>query len=384
MKTPNAEGILEYFKDWDLDDVSRQYLMMHRYRYQFLLDFVSRLISEIKNEPVKILDIGESYQTEILRRLYPKAVVNTLGFGDMRFPPRSQDTQFTFDLNNTQYREKWIKTEKHDVIIMAEVLEHLYTSPLHVLRFLLTCLKDGGFLVIQTPNACKLENRFDMMFCKNPYELIREDSTNPGHFREYTLKELLTFGHQLGLKSSNYVISNYFDTFSRKSKIFNMISKFFPGNFRDGITISFQKNSHLNDVNIIEENVIGIQRSGFYSLENVNDELAVWTNGNASIIIPIEDCSPHRLTIDIFEGMGMNFKLIVNGVELDNISLPYGKWSNTYNLASLAFQDCIEIGLISGTFVPAKSHAASTDYRTLGIMVQKISLHEPPKSEQSQ
>ena len=57
----------------------------------------------------------------------------------------------------------------------------------------------GGVLVVQTPNAVSLPRRLAMLGGRNPYELIREDATNPGHFREYTAAELRRYAAVAGL-----------------------------------------------------------------------------------------------------------------------------------------------------------------------------------------
>ena len=49
-----------------------------------------------------------------------------------------------------------------------------------------------------TSTAATLRARLALLHGRNPYELIRETRTNPGHFREYTLDELVTYAHGAG------------------------------------------------------------------------------------------------------------------------------------------------------------------------------------------
>ena len=44
--------------------------------------------------------------------------------------------------------------------------------------------------MVSTPNALWLKHRIKLLMGRHPYELIREDKGNPGHFREYTAGEL--------------------------------------------------------------------------------------------------------------------------------------------------------------------------------------------------
>ena len=164
-----------------------------------------------------------------------------MGFGDARFKPRLQDKHFQFDLNDAQYQEKWPKIEKHHLIIMAEVIEHLYISPVLVFKCISTLLKNGGYLFLQTPNACSLGKRIKMLIGKNPYEMIRNSGTNPGHFREYTIRELVLIGKETGFTPVEHNICNYFVREKNINKVYNTLISIFPSRFRAGITMCFKK-----------------------------------------------------------------------------------------------------------------------------------------------
>lgn len=240
----NAEDILEYFSQQDLDNESRIFLRYHFRRYEFLLQIVDRMTQkwmENHQRPIKILDIGPGFQTEILRKTLPNAIINTLGFQDIRFQLRPQDQHFEFDLNNAQFQEKWLKLEPHDLLIFAEVIEHLYTSPALALKCLTTWMAPDGYLIMQTPNACSLHKRIKMLVGINPYDLIREDPTNSGHFREYTLSELQEYARGTGLRVVEQAYCNYFDNGSRMHRVYNTVSQFMPSSLRQGITLTLQK-----------------------------------------------------------------------------------------------------------------------------------------------
>ena len=240
-----AKDILIYFSQQDLDNESRDFLRYHYQRYEFLLRKIDKAIEKLSlsssQRSLKILDIGPGFQTEILRHTLPNTVVNTLGFLDLRFNPRTQDKHFQFDLNKAQFPDMWLKLEQHDLVIIAEVIEHLYTSPVLVLQCVATWMVSGGYLILQTPNACALHKRLKMLAGKNPYDLIRVTPDNPGHFREYTLSELVTFTDQAGLRLVEWATWNYFDNGSSVHKIYNAISRVMPANLRQGITMTLQK-----------------------------------------------------------------------------------------------------------------------------------------------
>ena len=59
----------------------------------------------------------------------------------------------------------------YELIIMAEVIEHLYTSPSLVPGLLQSLLRPGGLLIVQTPNALAIGRRFKMLLGRHPFEL---------------------------------------------------------------------------------------------------------------------------------------------------------------------------------------------------------------------
>lgn len=280
-KPVSAEEILNHFKDWKLDEESKEYVKFHYKRYEFLLKESLKFIRKIQDESpglnLTILDIGKAYQTAVLRGLLPEIAVNSMGFGDSRFAEREQDKHFNFDLNDAQYPEKWPEFEEHDLIIMAEVIEHLYTSPVHVLKCIANILKKGGYLIIQTPNACSFSKRVEMLMGRNPFEQIRLSNTNPGHFREYTIEELIDIGMQSGFMPVEYSILNYFNHPGKK-KFISTLANMLSSRFREGITVCFQK---VETFKSLHDNTIF--SSGWHGIEKDKNGFFRWGTGHCLI-----------------------------------------------------------------------------------------------------
>jgi SAM-dependent methyltransferase len=203
------------------------YLRTHSRRYALLLDLVREL------SPRKILVVGPSYESALLREALPDATVNTLGWFDHRFPLREGEQHTEFDLNEAEYPD----LEPHDLIVCCEVIEHLHVSPVPVLRFLADALAPDGRLVLQTPNATALPKRLRMLLGRNPYDPIREEPGNPGHFHEYTLGELRDALEAAGLDVTRLITANYFDHGSRKNRLYRAAGPVLPGTLREGITV---------------------------------------------------------------------------------------------------------------------------------------------------
>jgi SAM-dependent methyltransferase len=241
--------ILEYYLPLVSDSESKEYITIHAKRFAYLIRFILDGCENKSGEGMKIMDIGPSFFTDVLSKNLPKAEIYTMGFAHPEsrgghFPEfiKIDKERFTqFDLNLTEDKNKWVKPEKMDLVVMGEVLEHLHTSPVHIFSFVKSFLKPKGKFIVGTPNAVALEKRLALIFGKNPYELIRLDKHNPGHFREYTIHELRDMGLEAGLKLVEYETKNYFTRFTGKGKVFDAFTDMMPISFRTGINAVFMR-----------------------------------------------------------------------------------------------------------------------------------------------
>ncbi|MEP6494706.1 MAG: methyltransferase domain-containing protein [bacterium] len=227
---------------------NRGYTAYHAPRYAFILQLLAQLGV---NESSRILDIGSSRLTALLAERFGTSV-DSLGFESDH--PSNTGEHFEFDLNRAQDESGWRRDlPQYDVVVMAEVIEHLHTAPQLVLAFVRTLLRDGGLLLLQTPNAASLQKRIKMAIGRNPYEMIRVDTTNPGHFREYTIRELRRFAEGAGFRVERQRTAFYFDArFARHGAtgdnpqpvvgtLKNSIYPLLPAGLREGVTMVWRK-----------------------------------------------------------------------------------------------------------------------------------------------
>lgn len=209
----------------------------HLPRYEYLQCIVTSFgLPKASN----VLDIGSSFFTLRLAGMFDH--VQTLGLEDARdlICKMPEDVRhIVFDLNDSKDRSKWIDLPKFDLIVFAEVVEHLPTAPQQVFRFLASGLSRSGLLVVQTPNATSLDKRLKMLFGANPYEMIREDWTNPGHFREYTKAELVSMAKDAGLELVRHEYRSYFKSPRLAMKFIDLLVAPFPS-LRRGQTAVFR------------------------------------------------------------------------------------------------------------------------------------------------
>lgn len=237
----SGSDILALFRPDDYNREEWVYLTYHADRLAFVVNLIGARLDGHGTHPprrVRILDLGPHFLTSLLHHFFgDRIVLHTLGWENERLAPARIITKHTpFDLNDAHDPDRWPPAEAYDIVVMAEVIEHLYTAPRVVLAFLTSLLDDRGSLIIQTPNAVALRNRVKMLLGRNPFEPIRETRSNPGHFREYTGKELVAICESAGLECERVAYVDYWPTHF----LAKMVQRLSP-HLRNGLTLVLRK-----------------------------------------------------------------------------------------------------------------------------------------------
>lgn len=191
------------------------YADYHRARF----DYVHEICRRLRPDPAtRVLDVGLSVLTMELLQRY--ASVSSLGFPlepwsvtETSLPDGSRRTlagHVAYDFNAAQDSTPIPTEARFDLVVFAEVIEHLYTAPELTLFALREVMAPGGVLILQTPNAAALHKRLKLLVGRNPYERIRVNPKNPGHFREYTKAELIEIAKGLDLEIVSHAFRDYF------------------------------------------------------------------------------------------------------------------------------------------------------------------------------
>ncbi len=238
-----------FFEFSSFNEIEKEYYIYHIPRFELLLGLVNDIIAKLKktnsdiDRKIRILDLGPHFLTEIMRN-ETDAAVDQLGWRyDFITKPRIGETHIEFNLNDCIKPEKWPKMTQYEVVVACEILEHLYTSFDFILPFLYSLVKDGGYLLIGTPNAVSLKRRLVMLSGKNPFDRITTTIYDPNHFREYTREEIVEI-----FSEHNFVLS-YFNCMSNYNYInhgfighaYKLLSKILPYSLRDNMTFIFKK-----------------------------------------------------------------------------------------------------------------------------------------------
>jgi 2-polyprenyl-3-methyl-5-hydroxy-6-metoxy-1,4-benzoquinol methylase len=146
------------------------------------------------------------------------------------------------DLNDLYYEDRWPRLGPYDVIVMCEVIEHLYTPVVKVLAGLKSWMEPGGYLFLQTPNAVALHKRLTLLAGRHPYmDLSDGTRTSPPHFRESTIGELISAGRAVGLEVVDHEARNYFTGSKRGTKLYNRVCEALPPSLRAGLSITYRR-----------------------------------------------------------------------------------------------------------------------------------------------
>jgi trans-aconitate methyltransferase len=218
-----------------------EYIRYHAPRFGYLLALIGECLERLgasESAPIRYLDVGPHFLTALVAAQFGSRVrIDTLGWENPRlYDTNRVESHLAFDLNDASDRGKWVESEPHDLVLAAEIIEHLHTAPEHVFEFLRALIRPGGLLIIQTPNAAALRNRLLMAAGRNPFERIRLDDTNPGHFREYTLGELTEIARAAGFEVDQAAYVEYF----KSQPLLRVAGLLVPG-LRRGITLVLRR-----------------------------------------------------------------------------------------------------------------------------------------------
>lgn len=239
-----------YFDFGTFSELELEYFIYHAPRYEFLISRICSLVNgfnvdseKSEKERIRILDFGPHFLTEIIRN-ETNAIVDQLGWRfDSVSKLRGYEKHIEFDLNNCVRANSWPEIKGYDIVVACEIIEHIYISPEFVFPLFRNILEKGGYLIIGTPNAVSLKKRLEMISGRNPFELIRTTLNNPGHFREYTKKELINFVVKEGFRIIEFDCSSIFNYINHGflGNMYKLLTNGLPRSFRDNMTFIFKK-----------------------------------------------------------------------------------------------------------------------------------------------
>jgi 2-polyprenyl-3-methyl-5-hydroxy-6-metoxy-1,4-benzoquinol methylase len=168
-----------------------QFYEAHAYYDQFRDRYRNTLrwVSGVLPSGGRVLDIGSGQFAVLCRHLF-ECVADVVDI-DTRSADalRSNDVGFhALDLS----RDAFAAEQPYDVIVMAEVIEHVPTPPHVVFANLVPAIRPGGHLLVTTPNLYRLRNLVRFVSGKRIFDhfLVPGPDRPLGHFLEYSREQL--------------------------------------------------------------------------------------------------------------------------------------------------------------------------------------------------
>ncbi|MGA3400721.1 MAG: methyltransferase domain-containing protein [Acetobacteraceae bacterium] len=236
-----AEDVVAMFATFGLTPGEAEYLQGQAKRVAYLTDLIQKYCEE-RGEASHLLDVGPHFLTRcLLESITPRPIMSTIGYEFPKLmPPDMVHEHATIDLNEIGSLPLPFEPESFDIVVICEVVEHLFIPPDVVLSYLMKLLKrPGGIIVLGTPNAVSLAHRLRMMLGENPFHPLNPNwRSGLGHIREYTMQELRSYGEAANLR---VVFEEYCDYWEQGMYIEQIASleRDIPS-YRTGLTVVYQ------------------------------------------------------------------------------------------------------------------------------------------------
>lgn len=178
-----------------------------------------------ENFPGKVLEIGSNpyFTTLLIRKFRPLlqcSLVNYFG-GPVTtakqhvlfpgFDGNPEELDFVYTNVNIELDRLPFDDNEFDIVLFCEVLEHMTADPLHGMLEIKRVLKQGGRLVLTTPNVARLENVAAFIEGRNIYDPYSGYGPYGRHNREYTRHELVLLLKHCGFEVEKCYTANVHD-----------------------------------------------------------------------------------------------------------------------------------------------------------------------------
>jgi SAM-dependent methyltransferase len=208
---PEAEDMTAYLRGWAVSPESAEYVEQHHTRFEKTLAMIPP-----GGADDRILEMGAYLQmTPALRDVLGYGEVRgcyygTAGEVDHRSVTSSSGETFACDIDLFDAeKDRYPYPDGHfSTVLCCELIEHLFTDPMHLMSEVNRILKPGGHFVLTTPNIASLRAVGAILLGYHPgffHSYLRPDQSGEGdarHNREYTPREI----HQL-LESSGFEVA---------------------------------------------------------------------------------------------------------------------------------------------------------------------------------
>lgn len=187
----------DFLLKYDADKDEENYVSYHFYRYLDTLKLLPKLGSFGVKGDVLDLGVGYGHLAYLIKRLY-NYQVTALDFS----------TDYAIRLNKEGIKFKQCDLQKNsipfdsssfDLIMFCETIEHLAIDANLILREINRVLREGGKLIITTPNKLRARRWFQ-------WKIFHR--FNPEHYHEFTVMELNNLLLKNNFKIEDIILTN--------------------------------------------------------------------------------------------------------------------------------------------------------------------------------
>ncbi len=200
---PPAQELNDYLMTfYGQDESAKSYITVHLRRFAEMLHLLGS-----GGSGIRLLELGaNTYFSLLLRRFTAYEVSHTdlwKGEAEKTLRLRSLDGSesvelrlYNFDAETDHYP---FPDGFFDIAVAAEIIEHLPNDPMFMMHELNRVLKDGGKLLLTTPNITSLRSFYALLHAYPPYVYNKFSSINGGrHCKEYAPREIVLLYQRSG------------------------------------------------------------------------------------------------------------------------------------------------------------------------------------------
>lgn len=211
------DSIYQYLLPFCVEDGNREEMQ------NYLKEHLLRLLYTYSILPLgegNLLEIGSNpyYMSLIIKKYTQYNLYGTNYFiGESSDADRIQEVIHINNKEKLAFKFKHFNIENYhfpypanffDVVLFCEVIEHLASDPLKALLEIKRILKPNGYLVLTTPNVCRIENIIKLIVGGNIYDPYSRHGIYGRHNREYTRNELFLLLKHAGFEFEDGFTSN--------------------------------------------------------------------------------------------------------------------------------------------------------------------------------
>lgn len=216
----------ERFKEFLNDPVfenDKPYVSVNMWRLERYFHLIGS-----SQEPLRILDIGMTPFPFFIKRCYPHYDVAICDISNHKDKCESLGIHFE-QVDLTKEPIPFADDYFH-IVIFAEVLEHLFCPPSHILKDIQRILQVGGTLIFSVPNLASLSHRIRLLAGRNPLpapeiQMTPKPQGQYPHLREYIMSECVPLLEDCGfsIKSKQFLKPTLFYLATREAPVVKRI-----------------------------------------------------------------------------------------------------------------------------------------------------------------